>query len=202
MTGVTTYNAYELANAVHTMLATSISANNLVVTGALAANGSPASNLQTQVYTGVSAQTTSLLVSNVANTVPIADQGLQVTINEPGVYNIDAQIFYYASANAANGAAGVKFDLGGGTATVNAVNWSYLAYGTSLVSGAANISAVGAQTVATVATSAGAPSWVEISGAVVINAAGTFSPRWSQASSTANAVTRTSNSYLCMTKIG
>jgi len=171
---------------------------NLTQTGVHTANASPVSSTNTTTYTGVAAQTTTTMACT-NSTVLQNDGALAVTLNEAGVYALSAELLFYSTSN---GAGGIKFDLGGGTANVSSVQWGWIGYGLSLQSGPANNSTVGAQTMPAVANSAAAASWVELEGTLTVKTPGTFSIRWAQATGSANTIYRGANSYLEMMKIG
>ncbi len=174
---------------------------NLTQTGIHNANASPVTANTTSAYTGVAAQTTSALACTTSTTLA-SDPGLAVTVNEPGVYSLSVETAFYA---AANGAAGVKFDLAGGTANVSTINWGWIGCNSTaaMVTALANTQTTGAQTISSVSGSgAGAPSWLEIEGTLTIKTPGTFSVRWAQATSNSNSIYRSANSYLELLKIG
>jgi hypothetical protein len=137
--------------------------------------------------------------SNVSSNVTlVTDSNLLVNVKS-GVYIIECLLNFYATAN---GAGGANVDLNGGSATINAISWAFSGYGTSITGVAANSSPTGNQILAAVAIDQNATSWMDITGLVTINAAGTFGPRWAQAVSSANALNRAANSVVVLTKIG
>jgi len=188
-----------------------LTAGNAVVSAALNvystfnANGSPTTNTTTRIETGLSAFLTANTQRTSCATIT-AENNLAITLNETGVYTLEAFfIFNSSTASAANGAGGIKFDFGGGTATVNratygASGWVNSAQNTQAAVGGTS----GAQTLTytTIDPATTATDWIYITGLIKTNVAGTVIPRYCQAASSANAANLSANSWWLLTKVG
>ena len=160
----------------------------------------PVSKIQaaaTSVFTGLNfdAASDATFTSNAA----LANDAMVVTVNETGTYEIECFLAFF-EATASTG--GFQFDFGQGTATISAILFGTDAVGTAVIGLAAATSATTAQSFATIATSASAPSWSLTKGKVTFSGTGTFGLRTAQASSSVNTTTRKALSYLKLTKTG
>jgi hypothetical protein len=163
----------------------------------LVASGSALSSATTQVATGLANKKTSDTTSG--NAVLAADAALTVTVNETGYYKLELFLGFY---EATLGTGGFQFDLNAGSATVGGVMFGLDGFTTAALVNAAVTSISTATTAASIATSAGAPSWFYATGDVQITGAGTFGVRWAQNTLSANLTTLKALSYLALTKIG
>lgn len=182
------------------LLSTNVAGTLNVSTGSFSANNSPLSNIQTQVYTGISAFMKSN-TSRTSTTALSAEANLALTVNETGIYVLGGLLYICRNTGSGNG--GIKMDFAGGTALINLISWSAL----GSVNGASNIAnAVHANTAlmsfTVISNTATANDWLSLTGIIQINSAGTIIPRYAQVVSNARSSNICANSYLTLTKIG
>lgn len=174
-------------------------AQNANLAGVVGANASPTTNTVTRVYTGVTTFLTAA-TARVSNSTINVEANLSMTVNEVGTYMLDGFLAFFASAN---GVGGMKWDLGGGTATVAKALFS----GSGYVNGAqsnqgAQTAITGASAFTAVGTNSTNPDWVAINGMLQITGPGTVVLRYGQNSTTANAINLMANSFLSLAKVG
>jgi hypothetical protein len=181
----------------------------LLTTAQINANASPVVNTVSTLMTGMAAFMTAN-TSRTSATAPTAEANLTITVNETGVYKLDA-FFSIASQNA-NGAGGFFANLHFGSAVGTFVGGGNFGAG-----GVANTQEIAIPYAATLANYAGfgfgdtghvisavttRTDWVTLHGVLTITTTGTVIPGWSQNFSSANATLLLANSYVMLTKIG
>ena len=159
-------------------------------------------NTATRVVTGTVGLKKSS-TSCTSSTVLTTDNTLSITLDAGAYYEFEYYLTFYGTSN---GAGGISFDMGGGTAGIitTCSYQPYAGYGTSqLTSISTAITSVSSlQSVVPIGTSSSTPSYILGKGTLFTVTGGTFAIRWAQSVSSANATNLAAPSYLKATKIG
>jgi len=129
-----------------------------------------------------------------------AETNLTITINETGFYKLDALFLFNTPSS--NGATGIKFDFGGGTAVINAT--PTLSFSGSVNNGSSFKPAVSTPITYGVISTSPTIDWVKVNGLLQVNTAGTLIPRYAQGSAggSLNSASLLATSYWSLTKVG
>ena len=166
--------------------------------GTMTSNANPVQNVLTTVFTGV--ENHKPTSTTAANNSLTNDSNLIVTLNETGIYDIDAFLAFYESGTSTGG---FQFDFGAGVASANSFVAGITGYSTAANTFAAITSITATTNMATVSGSSSAPSWVRIVGQIKANSTGTFGIRWAQNTTLApNPTTLLQGSYIKLVKVG
>lgn len=164
------------------------------------ASGSPLTAATTRAATGLAAYKASTTQS--VTSVVAADAALTLTFNETGVYVFEVYLAFYETTA---GTGGFKFDLNAGSVSFgpNVLTFDVTGFSTADLANTAAFVTAASVSMATISTSAAAPSWIRAKGLVNITVTGTWAVEWGQASTLAIDPTNLLfNSYIMATKIG